>query len=412
MATTYTYKARTPTGQVKNGRMEGETQRDVAAKLKNMGFIVINIAEKKGSKDIEIPLDKLPFFGRVTAKDMAVFSRQFATMINSGLGMNKSLTVLAEQTANDKLRKALQTVQMRVEEGASLSEAMGEHPNVFSNMFISMVESGETGGVLDEILERLADYLESQEELRGKIKSAMTYPAFMFGLTLLAAFGIIVFILPSFADIFESMEIEGGLPLPTQILIDISNIFRKWVGLFILAGGVLIWGIRSLIKKTERGAYLRDVLILKLPIVGGLFRKTAIARFARTFGTLLRTGVPIIEAINITEDVVGNKIVQMALEDTKFAVQKGRPLAEPLAETGEFPDMVVEMLAVGEETGALDEMLIKIAGFYDREVSQTTETLTSLIEPLMMAMMGLVIGSIIISLYLPIFKLTGGGFGG
>jgi len=401
MATTFAYKVRDQSGNLVEGQLEAEDATLVVGKLRQMGYTPIAVEAKNDNKlkaDIKIP----GLSGRVKLKDVAVFSRQFATMINSGLSLIRSLAILAEQTENDELARVLGEVRLDVEKGVSLSAAISKHPKVFSRLYIAMVRSGEIGGVLDAVLMRLADTIEKQVELRRKIRSAMTYPIVALSICLLIASAMLLFIVPQFKAIYA--DLGGQLPLPTRILITASDLMKSYFPIFIVLAGVGIYFFRRWIK-TENGRMIWDRFKLRFPVFGLLTRKTALARFSRTLAALTRSGVGILEALDIVAETAGNEVVAVALRETQSAVKRGDTLARPLEQHEVFPPMVTQMIAVGEETGALDEMLDKIADFYDQEVTATVDALTSLIEPLMIVVMGAMVGGMVISLYLPMFNI-------
>jgi type IV pilus assembly protein PilC len=401
MPETFSYKVRDKTGKLVEGQLEAENAQLVVSKLRSMGFVPIEI-EQQGSPGLGRDL-KIPFFSdRIKLKDVAVFSRQFATMINSGLSMLRSLYILAEQTESKTLAEVVNQVRLDVERGASLSAALAKHPKAFNRLYVAMVRAGEAGGVLDSVLQRLATTIEKQVELRRKVKSAMTYPIVVSCLVGILVTAMLLFVIPMFQSIFSSLG--GKLPFPTQILIDVSNIIRKlWYIVFGAEIGAA-WGFRKWIN-SEEGRKHWDAIKLKMPVFGGLAKKTALARFGRTLSALVRSGVPILESLDIVCETSGNWVVSQAVRDTQQQVKRGEPLSRRLEEHPVFPPMVVQMMAVGEETGALDEMLDKIADFYDQEVEATVNALTSLIEPLLIVVMGVVIGGMIIALYLPMFNV-------
>ncbi len=399
MAISYAYKAKDRSGQIVSGNIEGDTTTAVVAKLRQMGYTVLNVNEKAAvAGGINIKL----FKKKVKLKDVAVFSRQFATMINSGLSLTKSLNILAEQTENPTLAETISEIQKDVEAGQTLSDAIGKHDNIFSSLFINMVKAGETGGVLDDVLLRVAEHHESEVSLKAKIKSAMTYPIVMFVMSMIILFAMLTFVVPVFVGMFESLG--GDLPLPTKVLVVTSDFIRGFWYLLIAGVMGLRYAVRAY-KKTPHGRLAFDKLRLRLPVFGDLTSKLAIARFTRTFGTLVSSGVPILQALEIVSATSGNEVVAKAIKATRVSIKEGETIAKPLAQSPIFPPMVVQMISVGEETGALDTMLEKIAEFYEEEVATMVEGLTALIEPLMIAVMGVVIGGVIISLYLPMFKL-------
>jgi type IV pilus assembly protein PilC len=401
MPTTFAYKVRDQSGKLVEGQLEAEDANLVVGKLRQMGYTPIAVEAKHDNKlkaDIKIP----GLSGRVKMKDVAVFSRQFATMINSGLSLIRSLAILADQTENEELARVIGEVRLDVEKGVSLSAAIAKHPKVFSRLYIAMVRSGEIGGVLDAVLMRLADTIEKQVELRRKIRSAMTYPIVALSICILIATAMLLFIVPQFKAIYA--DLGGQLPLPTRILISASDMLKKWFPVFIVLGGVGVYLFRRWIK-TENGRMIWDRFKLRMPVFGLLTRKTALARFSRTLAALTRSGVGILEALDIVSETAGNEVVSVALRETQSAVKRGDTLARPLEQHEVFPPMVTQMISVGEETGALDEMLDKIADFYDQEVTATVDALTSLIEPLMIVVMGAMVGGMVISLYLPMFNI-------
>jgi type IV pilus assembly protein PilC len=400
MPETFQYKVKDKTGKLVEGSLEAENAQLVVSKLRSMGYVPIEI-QQQGGTTLQREL-KLPFADRVKLKDVAVFSRQFATMINSGLSLLRSLSILAEQTESKPLAEIANQVRMDVETGSSLSQAMSKHPKAFSRLYVSMVRAGEVGGALDSVLMRLADTIEKQVELRRKVKSAMTYPLVVAVLVLTIVTAMLLFIIPMFQGIYKSLG--GTLPAPTQLLINISNICRKlWYVIFLVEiGGA--FAFRRWVN-SEEGRKQWDAIKLKVPIFGTLVRKTALARFSRTLSALVRSGVPILESLDIVADTAGNYVVANAVRDTQAAVKRGDPLSKKLEDHPVFPPMVVQMMAVGEETGALDEMLDKIADFYDQEVEATVDAMTSLIEPLLIVVMGVCVGGMIISLYLPMFNI-------
>ena len=398
MPTTYEYKVRDRAGNLVSGQLIGDSEGLVMTKLREMGMTPIEVKKAKAGLKMEINLRP----GHVKMKDLAVFSRQFATMVNSGLPILRALSILGDQTENKELQKVLVQVRLDVEQGASLSGAMDKHPKAFSDLYVAMVKAGETGGVLDNVLLRLADNIEKEVELRRKVKSAMTYPVVVVMLVGLIMSAMLLFVVPQFKTIYA--QLGGTLPLPTQILLTASNAVRTYwyvFGLFFFGVG---FGFRRY-KKTDRGRAQVDAVKLKVPVFGSLFHKTALARFSSTLGMLLRSGVPILQALDIVADTVNNKVISRAVGDVQGAVREGESMAKPLSKHGVFPPMVVQMLAVGEETGAVDTMLDKVADFYNSEVSASVDALTSLIEPLMIAIVGGAVGAAVIALYMPMFNI-------
>ena len=401
MPETFSYKVRDKAGKLVEGQLEAENAQLVVSKLRSMGYVPIEI-EQQGSKSLSRDLKIPGLSDRIKLKDVSVFSRQFATMISSGLSMLRSLYILAEQTESKPLAEVVNQVRLDVERGASLSAALAKHPKAFNRLYVAMVRAGEAGGVLDSVLQRLATTIEKQVELRRKVKSAMTYPAVVSCLVLLLVTAMMLFVVPMFQNIFAALG--GKLPLPTQILINVSNVVRKLWFIVFAAEAAAVFAFRKWIN-SEDGRKRWDTIKLKAPVFGPLAQKTALARFGRTLSALVRSGVPILESLDIVCETAGNWVVAKAVRDTQQPVTRGEPLSKRLEEHAVFPPMVVQMMTVGEETGALDEMLDKIADFYDQEVEATVDALTSLIEPILIVIMGVVIGGMIIALYLPMFSV-------
>ena len=398
MPDTYTYKVRDRRGTLITGEITGESQDLVLAKLREQHYIPLEVKAKGGGLKREFHL--LP--QKAKLKDLAVFSRQFATMVNSGLPLLRTLAILEEQTQSKYLGKIVGEVRLDVEKGISLSASLAKHPRAFNDLFVAMVRAGETSGTLDSVLVRLADNIEREVSLRRQIKSAMTYPIVVVVLVFLILTAMLLFVVPTFKDLYA--QLGGTLPLPTRLLIALSDAVKSYF-IFFIAGFVGLWFLFRRWKKSEKGRLTWDKLKLRVPIFGPLFHKTAMARFARTLSVLNRSGVPILQALDIVQDTVGNAVVANAVKDLQAGVKEGESLATPLSRHEVFPAMVVQMMAVGEETGALDTMLEKVAIFYDEEVSAAVESLTSLIEPVMIAIVGGAVGAIVIALYLPTFRI-------
>jgi type IV pilus assembly protein PilC len=402
MATaTFEYKVRDKSGSMKTGTLDAESTSQVAAKLKQMGYAPISITQANSGMSKEI---RIPGFGKpkVKLKDLAVFGRQFATMINSGLSLLRALNILTEQTENKELARVLGEVRNDIETGNSLSASLGKHPEVFPPLMVNMTRAGEVGGFLDDVMLQIANNYEAEVKLRGKVKAAMTYPVVVFCIAILAVVGMLLFIVPTFAGLFKTLG--GTLPLPTRVLVMMSDLLK--VGIVPLIVGIIVG--MQVWKRNKRKQAVRDFvdpLKLKLPVFGELFRKIALTRFARNLGTMMSSGVPILQSLDIVAETTGNVVLERATRAVQESVRTGESLAKPLTEHPVFPPMVVQMMAVGEDTGALDTMLHKIAEFYDQEVEATTESLTALIEPLMIAFLGAIVGSMIIALYMPIFKI-------
>jgi type IV pilus assembly protein PilC len=399
-ATTFRYQVRDRSGKLVSGELQADTETALVQRLKSMGYAPVSIEKTGGGLQMEI---KIPGFGgRVKLKDLAIFSRQFATMINSGLSLMRSLSILAEQTDSPVLAEALAEIRNDVEAGNSLSSAMGKRPKIFPPLMVNLCKAGEIGGFLDAVLLQIAENYEAEVKLRAKIKSAMTYPIVVGCIALIAMVVMLTFVVPTFAKIFKSLG--SKLPAPTQFLVDLSHAmkFLLPIGIIGAIAGMIIW---RRIRDQERVKAFVDPLKLKVPVFGPLFQKVAIARFARNLGTMIKSGVPILQALDIVADTTGNWTITKAVRDVQDSVRQGEALTQPLSQHDVFPPMVVQMMAVGEDTGALDTMLAKIAEFYDQEVEATTESLTALIEPIMIAVLGGLVGSMIVALYLPIFEV-------
>jgi type IV pilus assembly protein PilC len=400
MADSFAYKVRTREGRILDGKMEADGEAAVANKLRSQGHIPIQIA-KEAKMNMKMELHLLP--QRVKLKDLAVFSRQFATMINSGLSLLRALNILAQQTENPKLAETVASLRDDVERGSSLSAAMSKHPKVFSRLFVAMVRAGETGGQLDTTLIRVAESLEADYKLRQKVKSAMTYPVVVAGIAVLLLTVMLVFVVPTFAKMFT--QLGGDLPLPTKILLAISDKAKFLIPLFAASSVAGFIAYKKAHKKNADFRLRADKIKLRIPIFGMLFKKIALSRFSRTLGLLLRAGVPVLQALDIVADTSGNEVIARATHDVKDSVRSGESMAGPLENHKVFPPMVVQMISVGEDTGALDAMLDKISDFYDQEVEATTEQLTSMIEPVMIGVLGGIVGAMVIALYMPMFKI-------
>src|SRR5215218_4644382 len=398
---TYTYRALDQQGEIVQDKTEGSGTFAVATELRHQGLLVIDVKEETVAQT-----DILAPFKRIKLGDLVVFSRQLATMINAGLPIVRALYVLSEQTENPKLVDVVVAVRKDVEAGSSLSEALEKHPEVFSRLYTEMVKAGEIGGILDGVLLRLADQLERDQDLRRKIRSALTYPIVVLILAILAASFMLIFIVPVFAKMFE--DLGGTLPLPTRICMIISDILSSFWGVLVYAGMALAVVMFLRWKKSERGRKVWGRAVLRIPAkIGDVVKKATLARFARTFATLSAAGVPILQSIEITATSSGNWVVEKALLKSRDAIREGIPIYKPLEQEPVFPPMVTRMIAVGEETGDIDGMLIKIAEFYESEVDAAVKALTSIIEPLMIVVVGGIVGFIVISMYLPMFRIYG-----
>lgn len=394
---TYEYKVRDRAGKIVSGKLDASSEANLVSRLKGQGMAPISVSEAGTGFNMDI---NLPGSGKVRLKDLAIMSRQFATMINSGLTLLRSLSILSEQTESKGLQKALIDVRESVEAGGSLSVALGEHPKVFPPIMTNMCRAGEVGGFLDKALLQIAENFESEVKLRSKIKSAMTYPTVVFVIAILAVIGMLLFIVPIFTKMFA--DLGGKLPAPTRVLVALSAFLKVGIIPIIILLVVLVV-VHSRIKHLDQFRAIVDPMIIKMPVFGSLFQKVALSRFARNLGTMIQSGVPILQSLEIVGKTSGNVVIQKATEEVMESVRKGESVAAPLANHAVFPAMMVQMLAVGEDTGAMDAMLHKLAEFYDQEVEATTEALTSLIEPLMIAFLGAIIGGMIVALYMPIF---------
>jgi len=395
---TFIYAVRDKAGKVVKGRLDGENKDAVQARLTQMGYIILELDQQGALAQ----LGSIKLGTSVKVKDVSIFARQFATMINAGLSLTKCLSILSTQTESDALREVIAQIGKDVEAGQSLSDSLAKHPKVFPPIFVNMVRAGETGGVLDEVLQRVADHLEADLALKAKVKSAMTYPIAMGGLVLVVLAAMMIFVVPTFEKMFKDMG--GTLPAITQLLVDASHFVAGFGG---IVAAVAIFSAIVGFQWWSKGPgkTIWDATTLNMPIFGTLVRKIALARFCRTFGTLVSAGVPILTALDIVADTSGNNVVAGAVRHARAAIKEGETLAKPLGESKVFPAMVVQMIGVGEETGALDTMLNKVADFYDDEVSTAVDGLTSLIEPLMMATLGVIVGGMVVALYLPMFQI-------
>jgi type IV pilus assembly protein PilC len=402
MATkTFAYEAIDPSGAVLKGTMDSESAEQAAIQLSDQKLIPLSVgvAGQGMSKELKIP----GFGGRTGLKDLAIFSRQFASMTSSGLTLLRALSILEDQIDKPKFKAAVSAVRADVQGGSTLSKAMSAHPDQFPLLMVNMVKAGETGGFLDEALSRIAKMYEADANLRAKIKSAMTYPVIVLIFSLLLGTGVIIFIVPVFEKMFA--QLGGKLPLPTQIMVTLSHNMLWLLPLTLAVLGLGLKAYRTAIRDNYAFRLKVDTLKLKMPVFGSLFTKLAISRWARNLGTLLAVGVPIIQALDVVGGTAGNAVVSEAMEEVRAAVRVGQQMSGPMAKQSLFPNMVVQMLEVGEETGQITEMLDKVADFYDQEVETATESLTSAMEPLLVVLLGAVIGTMVICLYLPMFSI-------
>jgi type IV pilus assembly protein PilC len=398
---TFAYVGRTRSGAVKKGELSAKSKDEAVDLLRKQSVVVTSLEEKSGKAGFS-----LSFGSGLTDKDLVVFTRQFGTMINAGLPLVQCLEILSTQSENKVLRETVGEVKGQVEAGSTFSDALRRHPKVFDDLYVNMVNAGEVGGLLDTILTRLAKHIEKAMKLKGAIKSAMIYPSAILGVAAIVIAVLMIWVIPIFAKMFD--ELSGGkmgLPGPTQFVINVSTAFQSYwymgVGLIVAAS----FGIKKYYA-TPKGRMVIDKFLLKTPVFGDLIRKASVAKFTRTLGTLLSSGVPLLDGLTICAKTSGNKVIEEALVNARVSISGGKTIAEPLTQSQVFPKMVTHMIAVGESTGALDAMLGKIADFYEDEVDQAVASLTSLLEPAMMVFLGVVIGFIVIAMYLPIFKMA------
>jgi type IV pilus assembly protein PilC len=398
MATVFVWSGKTPGGTVEQGEMSAATRDEVSAQLKRSSITPTSIAEKERQS----LLDKLQSGGKVKDKDVVVFTRQFATMIDAGLPLVQALDILSNQVESKILSKVLVAVKNDVESGSTYADALRKHPRAFTELYCNMVAAGESGGILDTILNRLASYIEKAIKLKKKVKGALVYPSTISVVAVVVVAIIMIFVVPTFARMFTSLG--GTLPVPTKIVIVMSDFLQKWY--LVMLGFLVVLAVAfRMIRKNRKGRKITDGIFLKLPIFGELLKKVAVSKFTRTLGTLTSSGVPILEGLEITAKTAGNVVIEDSVMEVRTAVSEGKTLAEPLLKQKAFPPMVTHMIAVGEQTGALDTMLGKIADFYDDEVDNTVNNLTAMMEPMLMVFLGTSVGFIIIAMYLPIFKL-------
>lgn len=391
----FVWEGKLANGSIKKGEIEAADKAAASILLKRQRIVPTKLKTK--SKEIRF------FDKRIKTKEIVIFTRQFSTMISAGLPLVQCLEILSTQQPNPTFKKVLTQIKQDVEGGSTFADALGKHPKVFDSLFVNLVSAGEIGGVLDTVLNRLAVYLEKNENLKNKIKSAMTYPI----IVLCVAFGVVavlmIFVIPTFQDLFS--QFGSALPGPTQLIVNLSHAFRSYwyvlIGIIVLLVICLKW-----VRKQEKGRYYTDKMALQLPIFGPLLKKVAVAKFTRTLGTMISSGVPIMDGLDITSKTAGNVIVENAIRAVRSAISEGKSMSEPLEQTGIFPGMVVQMISVGEATGAMDQMLAKIADFYDEEVDVAVEALTSALEPMLMVFLGGIIGFVVVAMYLPIFKMA------
>ncbi len=396
----YLWKARTRQGALKKGEIEAISQEAVLGQLRAQMLLPVSVKAKP--KDLA---EYLPFLKpRIKTRDLVVFTRQFATMIDAGLPLVQCLGILADQATNATFKLILREIKADVEQGSTFADALRKHPKPFDSLYVNLVQAGEIGGILDTILNRLAVYLEKADALARKVKGAMVYPTTV----LVVAVGVVVLMLVKVIPVFEKMfaDFGGVLPTPTQMVVNMSHFMQQWIGVFLVGAVLAIVGFFQARKRNRNFRRATDALFLKFPVIGSLLRKVAVARFTRTLGTMIASGVPILDALDIVARTAGNVVIEEALDNVRTAISEGKTIAEPLAESEVFPGMVVQMIAVGEETGAMENMLSKIADFYDEEVDAAVAALTALLEPVMMVVLGGAVGGLLIAMYLPIFKIA------
>ena len=402
----FSWEGRTRTGQVQKGAMEAPNEGAVTAQLRRQGIMPSRIKERGKGLDAEIKIPGME--PKVTTKDLVVFTRQFATMIDAGLPLVQCLDILGKQQENKTFKKILIDVKESVESGSTFADALKKHPKAFDELYVNLVAAGEVGGILDTILNRLAAYVEKAMKLKKQVKSAMTYQATIVGVAMVVISVILIFVIPAFQKMFT--DFGGALPAPTQFVIDLSNFIQHYILLIIGFFVLFAFGFKKTYQ-TEKGRARIDDWALKLPIAGVLIRKVAVAKFTRTLGTMISSGVPILDGLDIVAKTAGNKTVETAIYNVKQSISEGKTIAEPLEKSGVFPSMVCQMIAVGEQSGAIDTMLNKVADFYDEEVDDAVGNLTSMMEPLLMLFLGTTVGGLVIAMYLPIFKLAGAAAG-
>lgn len=396
--TTFVWKGRSPKGEILSGEHQAADKSEVSEYLRKRRIIITSIRKK--SQGLNFSLRRK---SGVKVRDMCVFTRQFATMVNAGLPLVQCLDILARQTEKARFKAVVQNVMLDVESGSTLAEGLQKHPKIFSDLYTNMVAAGETGGILDTILTRLAQYLEKADALQRKVKSAMTYPSIVLFVAVGATIFMLLFVIPVFAKMFS--DFGGTLPAPTRIVMNLSAFLQAYWWAMLAGVAAAVWGFRRY-RASARGRLTTDRLFLRVPILGDVVRKASVSRFTRTLGTLVGSGVPILQGLEITAKTAGNVVIQRAIESTHKSISQGDTIAEPLRKSEVFPPMVVQMIGIGEQTGALDEMLSKIADFYDDEVDAAVEALTAAIEPIMIVVMGVMVGGMLIAMYLPMFQMA------
>lgn len=398
----YNWEGTTRSGQAMKGEMEAPSEDAVKAQLRSQGIAPGKIKEAGKGLDMEIKIPGLE--PKVTTKDLVVFTRQFATMIDAGLPLVQCLDILGKQQTNKTFKKNILQIKEDVESGSTFADALKKHPKAFDELYVNLIAAGEVGGILDTILNRLAAYIEKAMKLKKKVKSAMTYPATVVGIAVVVIAVILIFVIPQFQTMFA--DFGQTLPGPTLFVIALSEFVQQYILAIIVFLFVLFWALKR-IYRTPKGRLYMDTFFLKLPIMGILIRKVAVAKFTRTLGTMISSGVPILDGLQIVAKTAGNKIVENAIYKVAQSISEGKTIAEPLEKSGVFPPMVCQMIAVGEQSGSIDTMLNKIADFYDDEVDDAVGNLTSMMEPVLMLFLGTTVGGLVIAMYLPIFQLAG-----
>ncbi|PYO66468.1 MAG: pilus assembly protein PilC [Gemmatimonadetes bacterium] len=394
----FQYTARTLKGDLVNDKIDLPSRDDVIAHLRKNRMVVVQV--RAAPREFKL---SFKFGGGVKTRDIVVLTRQFATMINAGLPLVQALDILAQQTENKILADVTRQVVYDVESGHTLADALRKHPRAFSDLYVNMVAAGEAGGILDTILVRLAQFLEKNDAIVRKVKGAMVYPAVILSVAVIAVSVLLIFVIPTFQNMFASVNLE--LPLPTRIVIGMSNLLKNYWWALLGALGVIAFGVNQYYK-TPPGRLQIDAMLLKLPVLGDVLRKSAVSRFTRTLGTLISSGVSILDGLEITARTAGNMVIHNAVMESRASIAGGETIAQPLAKSKVFPPMVISMIAVGEQTGGMDEMLSKIADFYDDEVDAAVGTLLSLMEPIMIVVLGVVVGGMVVAMYLPIFDMV------
>jgi type IV pilus assembly protein PilC len=396
----FLWKARTRQGTIKKGEIEASNDQAVMAQLRAQMLMPVSVKSKP--KDIS---EYLPFLKPgITVKDLVIFTRQFATMIDAGLPLVQCLEILGEQNENATFKGVIRDVKSDVEQGSTFADALRKHKKPFDELYVNLVQAGEIGGILDTILNRLSAYLEKADALARKVKGAMVYPATVLVVAIIVVVLMLVKIIPVFEKMFA--DFGGTLPVPTQVVIDISHWLQNWLVVFMVGIALIGFAYGQARLRSRKFRRFTDGVYLKSPVFGSLLRKVAVARFSRTLGTMIASGVPILDGLDIVARTAGNVVIEEALNDVKAAISEGKTIAEPLMESGVFPGMVVQMIAVGEETGAMEQMLSKIADFYDDEVDAAVDALTAMLEPAMMVLLGGTVGGLLVAMYLPIFKIA------